>query len=88
LTPCVLTNLKRGNIIFEVTILGPDHLDADFVFEAYEYGDSQKDSFSLIDWVETAKRTGLQGLEIVPSYGCSILAIFRSYTLTAGSVST
>jgi hypothetical protein len=79
-------DLKKGNIIFDVTFWEPGQLDADFIFEVYEYSDEYKKTFVLEEWVEKASRKGLRAVEITPSYGCSVLAIFKGYTLLDGRV--
>ena len=79
-----VNDLRKGNIIFEVLFLEPKQLEASFVFELYGYKDERKKTFALDEWVEKATRKGLTGLEITPSYGCTILAIFKSHTLLDG----
>jgi hypothetical protein len=79
-----VNDLRKGNIVFEVVFLEPKQLDASFVFELYGYSDEHKIPFVLDEWVEKATRKGLTALEITPSYGCAILAIFKSHTLSDG----
>jgi hypothetical protein len=79
-------DLKKGNIIFELRLLSPDQLDQDFVFQTYEYSDEHKKSFVLQDWVGKAKEKGLTAIEITPSYGCRLSALFRSHTIAVGHV--
>jgi len=42
--------------------------------------------FVLDEWVEKATRKSLTAIKITPSYGCTILAISRGYTLLDGRV--
>ena len=79
-------DLKKGNIIFELRFLDTDQLDQEFVFETYEYSDEYKKSFVLKEWVAKAKEKGLSAIQITPSYGCSLSALFRSKTITGGHV--
>jgi hypothetical protein len=81
-----VNDLKKGNIIFEVKLLQLREIEASFVFEVHEYSDEHKKTFVLDEWVEKAAKKGLAALEITPSYGCSILAIFNGYTLLDGHV--
>src|SRR5258707_9845366 len=76
-----VNDLKQGNIVFEVRFLEPRQLDSSFVFELYEYSDEHKKTFVLKEWIEKAVQKGLTALEITPSYGCTILAVFKSYVL-------
>jgi hypothetical protein len=83
----LVNDLRKGNIIFNVTLLSVDELDADFVFRIYQYSDEHKRKFVLEDWTEPAKKKGLGALEITPSYGCTISALFRGHTMISGHVS-
>ncbi len=79
-----VNDLRKGNIVFEVVFLEPKELDASFVFELYGYSDEHKKTFALDEWVKEATRKGLTAIEITPSYGCTILAIFKSHSFSAG----
>jgi hypothetical protein len=79
-----VNNLRKGNIVFEVVFLEPKQLDASFVVELYGYNDEHKKTFAFDEWVKEATRKGLTAIENTPSYGCTILAIFRSHSFTAG----
>src|SRR5437868_3537213 len=76
-----LEDFRQGNIIFEVQLLSLDQIDAQFVLHAYDYSDVSKDRFDFNAWIETARRKGLRGLEITPSYGCSMSALFKRLDL-------
>ena len=79
-----VNDLKQGNIVFEMRFLEPRQLDSSFVFAVYEYSDEHKKTFVLKEWVEKAAQKGLTALEITPSYGCTILAVFKNHTLLDG----
>ena len=79
-----VNDLRKGNVVFEVAFLEPKQLDASFVFELYGYSDEHKKTFALDEWVKEATRKGLTAIEITPSYGCTILAIFKSHSFSAG----
>lgn len=79
-------DFRQGNIIFELNLLSVDELDSAFIFEAYDYSEELKRAFIMNTWVEGAKKKGLQAIEITPSYGCSIAALFKGYTLVAGTL--
>ncbi len=79
-----VNDLRQGNIVFEIRFLEPRQLDSSFVFELYEYSDEHKKTFVLKEWIEKALQNNLTALEITPSYGCTILAVFKSYTLLDG----
>jgi hypothetical protein len=79
-----VNDLRKGNIVFEIAFLEPKQLDASFVFELYGYSDEHKKTFVLDEWVKEATRKGLTAIEITPSYGCTILAIFKSHSFSAG----
>ena len=79
-------DFKQGNIIFELNFLSLNELEPSFIFELYDYNDELKNRFVLNDWVATAKKRGLQVMEITPSYGCSISALFKGQSLVAGTV--
>jgi len=81
-----VNELMKGNIILELALLSVNQLDADFVFEIYGYSDEHKKKFVFEDWVEKAKQKGVHALEITPSYGCTISALFRSHTIVDGHV--
>jgi len=79
-----VNDLRKGNIVFEVRFLEPRQVDPAFVFEVYEYSDEHKKTFVLKEWIEKAEQRGLTALEIDPSYGCTILALFKSHTFFGG----
>ena len=79
-----VNDLRKGNIVFGVVFLEPKQLDASFVFELYGYSDEHKKAFALDEWVKEATRKGLTAIEITPSYGCTVLAIFQSHSFSAG----
>ncbi len=79
-----VNDLRKGNTVFEVVFREPKQLGASFVFELYGYSDEHKKTFALEQWVEQSPRKGLKALEITPSYGCTILAIFKSHTFLDG----
>ncbi|MGA8271106.1 MAG: hypothetical protein WB919_06060 [Candidatus Sulfotelmatobacter sp.] len=81
-----VNDLKEGNIIFEINFFEPRQLAPDFIFEVYEYSDESWKKFVLDEWVEKATRKSLTAIKITPSYGCTILAISRGYTLLDGRV--
>jgi hypothetical protein len=81
-----VNDFKKGNIIFELRFLSPDQLDADFVFEIYEYSEHDKNNFVLKDWIGKAKEKELAAIELTSSYGCSLFALFKNRTLLSGHV--
>jgi hypothetical protein len=81
-----VTDLMTGNIILELKLLMPDQLDPNFVFGIYEYSDEHKKKFVFQDWVEKATQWGMNALEITPSYGCCLLALFRNHTIVGGHI--
>jgi hypothetical protein len=79
-----VNDLRKGNVVLEVVFLEPKQLDASVVFELYGYSDEHKKTFALGEWVKEATRKGLTAIEIAPSYGCTILAIFKNHSFSAG----
>lgn len=79
-----VADLRKGNIVFEVVFLEPKQLDASFVFELYGYSDERKKTFAFDEWVKEATRKSLTAIEVTPSYGCTILAIFKSHSFSTG----
>jgi hypothetical protein len=77
-------DFRKGNIVFEVVFLMPRQLDSSFVFEVYGYSDEGKRTFVLGEWAEKAAQKVLTAIEITPSYGCTILAIFKSHHFSDG----
>jgi hypothetical protein len=78
-------DLRQGNIILELRLLTVDQIDALFIFDLYGYSNESRQGFSLNAWVERAKGEGLLALDIQPSYGCSISAIFKDCALERGA---
>ena len=75
---------SEGNIIFDVVFLGPDELDVSDVCELYQFSEEAMKTFSLSEWATKAKANGLKAVQVSPSYGCSVQALFRSYDLVPG----
>jgi hypothetical protein len=74
----------EGNIIFDVVLLEPEELEVSDVFELYGYSKEAMKTFSVTDWAADAKAKGLRAVQISPSYGCSVQALFRSSELVPG----
>jgi hypothetical protein len=81
-----INDFKKGNIIFELRFLSPDQLDADFVFETHDYSEQHKKNFALKDWIGKTQEKELTAIEITPSYGCSLLALFKIQAIFRGHV--
>jgi hypothetical protein len=79
-----VNDLRKGSVVLEVVFLEPKELDASFVFELYGYSDEHKKTFALGEWIKGATRKGLAAIEIAPSYGCTILAVFKNHSFSAG----
>ncbi len=80
-----MNDFREGNIIFELNVMSPDQIHQEFVFEAYGYSEESKKKFGLAEWVNNAKATNLKALEITPSYGSSLSAVFENYTMVEGT---
>ncbi len=79
-------NFREGNIILSLDLLTPEQLTPEHISEAYGFSADSPSGFVMKDWIEAAKKRGLQALEISSSYGCVALALFKSYALTEGYV--
>ena len=79
-------DFRQGNIIFELNLLSVSQLDRSFVFEAYDYNDQFKKQFVLEAWKRKVDEKRLEALEITASYGCQLLAVFRSPNLIEGYI--
>jgi hypothetical protein len=70
----VLDDFRRGNIILSVDWLDPAGLHNESVCRLYQV----EEKSSLQErWILEAQRDGLQALEIIPSYGGVLAAIFQ-----------
>jgi hypothetical protein len=81
-------DLREGNIILSVTFLEPEQLDVSFVHEVYQYSDEHKKGFILEAWIRSAVQKNLKALEILPSYGCTALAIFSHHEFVEGHLAS
>ena len=80
----LVRGFRQGNIILSVDFLEIEQLKPDFIFEAYEYNDVYIKKFVLGDWVTKAREKHLRGVAISPSYGSTLLAIFKRYEFASG----
>jgi hypothetical protein len=71
----VLDDFRQGNIILSVDWLDPADLHDESVCRLYHVAEK-----SIVEegWILEAQRNGLQGLEIIPSYGGVLAAIFQA----------
>jgi hypothetical protein len=79
-------NFRQGNIILEVNLLSVSQLDHSFVFQAYDHNDHSKQEFVLEDWKRNAIEKRFVAIAITASYGCELLAVFRSHNLIEGHI--
>ena len=73
----------EGNIILDLVFLQPEQLTQDAILGAYHTDEPWK-GFVMQDWIQAAKRRGLQAIEISASYGCEAQILFQHYELLQG----
>lgn len=79
-----VNDLRAGNIILSLDFIQPKQLDESFVFDAYQYSEEHKKTFVLAAWITKAAEKQLKAVEIAPSYGCELLAIYKEHELVNG----
>lgn len=77
-------DIREGNIILDVDFFESNQLDVSFIFEVYQYSDEHKKKFVVEDWIRAASQKRLKGIEISTSYGCTLLAIFKTHEFVEG----
>lgn len=77
-------DFRQGNIIFGVVFLEPDELEVSDLCGLYPLSAESLKTFSLADWSAKARAEGLKAVQISPSYGCSVQALFRTHELIPG----
>jgi hypothetical protein len=77
-------DFRQGNIVFDVVFLEPDEIEGSDVCELYQFSEEAVKTFSLAEWLVKAKEKGLKAVQISPSYGCSVQALFQTYELIPG----
>jgi hypothetical protein len=80
----VVKDFRQGNIILSIDLLETEQLKPDFIYGAYEYDDIDIKKFASSELVTKAREKSLRGVEISPSYGCTLLAIFKRYEFANG----
>ena len=78
-TRLALTEVRQGNIIFDLAVRTADTLTATDI--QYAYG-MDADSPLVSKTLATAKNDQLQVLEINPSYGAEGIVLFKTWKLT------
>ena len=75
----VANDVREDNIILSAEFLLPAQIDTDLIQSVYQYSDERMKKFDMAQWRVKAESEKLKVLAISPSYGCSLLAIFRDY---------
>ena len=78
-----LTDIKEGNIILDLVLLGTEELTHSDVRDLYGGG---SDTSQVLSLLKTAKEQGLQVLEINSSCGAQGLVLFQSWELSQRQV--
>jgi hypothetical protein len=77
-----LSNIKQGNIIFDVLVRGAQDLTVDDIQELYGVA---RDSPMAAELLDLKVKESLQVLEINPSYGAQGVVSFRTIEVRDGS---
>jgi len=74
----VARNFRQGDVILEVEIVQPAELDVVDIRDLNQRIDEDMKTFPLNDWRTTTQQQGLEAVVISPSYGCTLVATFKS----------
>jgi hypothetical protein len=82
----LLREFRRGNVILECKSVDVTRLTAESVRELYQYSEERMAGSFLAEWHKKALQKKFECLEIVPSYGGLLLAVFRTMERIQGYV--
>ena|SRR5690242_5529592 len=79
-----ITEVQRGNIILDVSIVPTEQLSCSLMEELYLIPPGDGASEKLTQLLDSAKSKGMQCLEVAPSYGAECVALFRTVEVENG----
>lgn len=79
-----LSNIKAGNIIFDVTLISPDQITHEQIDWVHELSDVKKDE-QIAKLLASVREEGLKMLELCASYGAEGSVLYKSAQLLGGT---
>ena len=76
-----LWNIRAGNIVFDVSLIGTDQLNEGHIESAYELGVIDRDQ-EIATLLASARQEGLRMLEMTTSYGAEGVVLFKGIELS------
>lgn len=73
-----ITDVRRGNIILDISLLRTEQLTASLMQELYDIPPGEVANEKLTKLLDSARSAALQCLELAPSYGAECVALFRT----------
>jgi len=79
-----VNDFRQGNIILSLEWLEPANIADDSILSYYSLRENEMSQLLRERWLKEISGKQLQALEICPSYGASLTAIFRGWELVTG----
>jgi len=78
------SNIKRGNIVLDVSLIKPEDLSMPLIKEAYEVPTGNAGTEQLSKLLASARDRGLLGFELNSSHGATGAALLRTVDIHPG----
>lgn len=80
----VVTRLRQGNIILSIDFLEAEGLDVSHFRDFHQLSNEQVKDTDINIWRAKMQEKNLRAVEIAPSYGATLVALFRQHEFIRG----